>query len=196
LGVAEQTGNEHSKCRNYPACSHHLPSCPGHSRAIREREGSPTKTKLLKFLYLADLASYRVTGETFTRFDWIFFHYGPWTYEYDQILSEMQHLISSERVPLPQDEGEAEVFGTSEVVDLEEVLPSYEAVHELNLALDAFADRPLAEILDYVYFETEPMEGAIRDTELDFSKIEVGKRIRSYRFRKSAATQLGIEEVR
>ena len=40
--------------------------------AIREREGSPTKTKLLKFLYLADLASYRATGKTATGFDWIF----------------------------------------------------------------------------------------------------------------------------
>lgn len=164
--------------------------------AIREREGTPTKTKLLKFLYLADLASYRATGETVTSFDWIFFHYGPWTYEYDQILSEMPHLISRERVPLSQDEGEAEIFGTSEVVDLEEVLPSYEAVHELTLALDAFANRSLAEILDYVYFETEPMEGAIRDTELDFSKIEVGKRIRSYRPSQSAAAQFRIKEVR
>jgi len=163
--------------------------------AIRERGGSPTKTKLLKFLYLADLSSYRAAGKTVTGFDWIFFHYGPWTYEYDQVLSEMQHLISSERVPLLQDEGEAEIFETSEVVDLEEVLPSYEAVHELDLALDAFANRSLAEILDYVYFETEPMEDAIRDSELDFSKVEVGRRVRSYRPSQSAATRLRINEV-
>jgi Protein of unknown function (DUF4065) len=47
----------------------------------RQREGFTTKTKLVKYLYLADVEHYRRTGKQLTGFRWIFHHYGPWSVE-------------------------------------------------------------------------------------------------------------------
>lgn len=47
--------------------------------------------------------------------------------------------------------------------------------------VDTCADRRLGDMLDYVYFQTEPMENAERRKPLDFSKIEVKSEVRSHR---------------
>src|ERR1700693_3289060 len=57
---------------------------------IRSEGGAATKTKVLKLLYLADIESYRDTRTLLTGFDWIFYLYGPWTPQYDQLIGEMQ----------------------------------------------------------------------------------------------------------
>ena len=41
----------------------------------------------------------------------------------------------------------------------------------MRCVLDTWAERTTGEILDHVYFRTEPMEEAIRNEKLDFSKI-------------------------
>jgi hypothetical protein len=51
----------------------------------RQREGFTTKTKLVKYLYLADVEHYRRTGKQLTGFRWIFHHYGPWSVEFDDL---------------------------------------------------------------------------------------------------------------
>jgi hypothetical protein len=45
---------------------------------IAECGGAPTKTKVLKLLYLLDIEAFRKTQNTLTGFDWIFYLYGPW----------------------------------------------------------------------------------------------------------------------
>src|SRR5437879_4243988 len=57
---------------------------------IQELEGTANKTKLLKLLYLADIEHFRATGETLTGFDWIYYLYGPWTPEYDDLLKQLE----------------------------------------------------------------------------------------------------------
>ena len=57
---------------------------------VKEREASVSKTKLLKLLYLADIEHFRTSGETLTGFDWIFYWYGPWSSDYDQLLDQME----------------------------------------------------------------------------------------------------------
>ncbi|MEE8584514.1 MAG: type II toxin-antitoxin system antitoxin SocA domain-containing protein [Acidobacteriota bacterium] len=143
--------------------------------AIRARGSSVRKTMLLKFLYLADIANYRANGETFTGFDWIFHRFGPWAREYDELLESLQETgqVSIESTDWEDDKA-YESIRSEEKRDLHGVFPSLEAQHELSLALDALADKPLGEILDHVYFETEPMEGAERLSRLDFSKVDRG----------------------
>ena len=57
---------------------------------VKEKEGYLNKTKLIKYLYLIDVEYYRSHGETFTGFNWIFYDYGPWAYEYNDIFDEIR----------------------------------------------------------------------------------------------------------
>src|SRR5258708_2461607 len=95
---------------------------------IDEVEGTANKTKLLKLLYLADIEQFRVTGQTLTGFEWIYYLYGPWTSEYDQLLKQLEAegvvrvkawvssgvegdgITASERVPLERVIASTDVF--------------------------------------------------------------------------------------
>jgi hypothetical protein len=58
---------------------------------VVEKGGYVTKTKLLKLLYLFDVEYYRVHRQTFTGFNWKFFHLGPWAREFDPLMEELVH---------------------------------------------------------------------------------------------------------
>jgi hypothetical protein len=138
---------------------------------IREREGSANKTKLLKLLYLADLENYRTEGRTITGFDWIFFHYGPWAAEYDALLDQLtaEHAIEADKWASSDLEGVN--LRIAEPANLGEVIKPTTALFRVQRYIDIWAIGSVSSLLDYVYFETEPMSGADKGTKLDFAKI-------------------------
>ena len=138
---------------------------------IKEREGTANKTKLLKLLYLADIESFRFSGETLTGFDWIFYLYGPWAAEYDALLKQLEteDAIQIDRWAKADIEGER--IAPQESTQLERVIASMEVSFRVKHYVDTWADRGVATLLDYVYFETEPMRNAIKMERLDFSKV-------------------------
>jgi hypothetical protein len=138
---------------------------------IEEREGSANKTKLLKLLYLADIENYRVTGETLTGFDWIFYLYGPWSAEYDSLLEQLEAegVVSIERWTSKGLEGERVV--PKERVSLEILKIPTDAHYRTLNYVDIWADGNVSKLLDYVYFQTEPMHGAEKLQHLDFTKV-------------------------
>jgi hypothetical protein len=97
---------------------------------VREHGGAPTKTKLLKLLYLADVENWRDHGQRLTNLDWIFYLYGPWNREYDELLSEMESEGLVEIRPGRED-GEATFINTLRPAKLEQVglsTPTYFAL--------------------------------------------------------------------
>lgn len=163
---------------------------------IQAKGASATKTKILKFLYLADVAYYRATGSQLTDFEWTFFHYGPWTSEYDRVLAALEDAESVIHERIPFADGSADVYETRERLDIQDLIPSLEAFHEFSLAFDAFADRPLPDLLNYVYFETEPLKNAERYQLLDFGTIDRSRRVRVYRASSSGSSTNRIRAVR
>lgn len=162
---------------------------------IRHRNGFATKTKLIKLLYLADVESYRDRREAVTSLDWIFHLYGPWTNEYDQILSEMHEagLIELRESQQPTD---ATFVNPVHLVDLNKIhLPvsTYLAVRHMA---ERWADVPTRELLDYVYFETEPMMNPVRGERLDFRSIKPRAEVPYYQPVKSDATEKDIKRLR
>lgn len=138
---------------------------------VTEHGGYVTKTKLLKLLYLFDVEFYRAYGRTFTGFQWKYFHLGPWTKEFDPLLD---HLVSHNQ--LAEHVSERSEFDTrflqaSERVDLQKAVGSYTEEAILRSVLDTWGESTTGEILDYVYFRTEPMEFGVRNEHLDFSKV-------------------------
>jgi hypothetical protein len=138
-------------------------------------EGSyVTKTKLLKLLYLFDIEHYRVHRQTFTGFSWKFFHLGPWAAEFDPTLDEL--VDKTALVPQRSNsEFETLFYKPAERVDPREPFSNVKDEYILRGVLRTWGTRSTGEILDYVYFQTAPMEAGIRNAPLDFSVIQPEK---------------------
>jgi hypothetical protein len=138
---------------------------------VKAEDGFATKTKLLKLLYLSDIEAVRDTRQTLTGFAWVFYLYGPWTSEYDDLLNEMVsddliELQSGDRVDLDT------VFVEPRARDNFDSIPippaTWVAVRRLA---KLWAGEPTGELLNYVYFSTEPMIHARRGEPIDFSSV-------------------------
>lgn len=144
---------------------------PAIASYVKEREAYLSKTKLLKLLYLFDVEYYRIHRQTFTGFQWKFFHLGPWTNEFDPLLEELERSGVLIAQPSPRPEYDSRNYVTTEYHDIDGLFANNRDEAALKSILSRWAERPLGEILDYVYFRTEPMEHGIRNVPLDFSVI-------------------------
>lgn len=137
----------------------------------REKGGFTTKTKLLKLLYLLDIEAYRTTQRTLTGFDWIFYRYGPWAGQYDSMLSDLEKAgaISSRSGSRP--DLDTLFLDATDKVELSEAFPRFVDELRSRRIIEAWADRPTGELLDYVYFHTAPMRNAERGKPLDFGEV-------------------------
>jgi hypothetical protein len=131
-----------------------------------------TPIRLVKFLYLADLYHARQTqGRTTTGWPWAFVHYGPFC---GQALDAIETAVQQEIIEaLPYQsryDGEQHFVYRSpskERPRAAEILPVAVA-GALQAAIAMWAG-DTAGLLDYVYFETEPMVQATPRQRLDFS---------------------------
>jgi hypothetical protein len=163
------------------------------SRVI-ERGSFVTKTKLLKLLYLFDIEWYRGHEETFTGFDWIFLHLGPWTPEFDDVLDKYvaNEFLKKKRF---KDEYDTELITTDETIRLDKLFDSRDDERLLEELVKTWARVPTEEILDHVYFRTEPMEKAARKERLDFSKVSK-QPPRKYRRTQSGLSKEKLNKIR
>lgn len=155
---------------------------------IRHHGGFATKTKLIKLLYLIDVESVRDSGARLTSLDWIFHLYGPWAREYDALLLEMEQEGLIDR--------EAPFVNPVSLVDMDRLpLPvsTYLAARQI---VERWATEPTRNLLDYVYFETEPMENPVRGERLDFRSVRPRNEVPLYRPVKSTASDKEIEAMR
>jgi hypothetical protein len=131
-----------------------------------------SKTKLLKLLYLFDVEYFRQHRSTFTGFAWKFFHLGPWTHEIDTILEDLirEEVLIARQSARPDFDSTTYVPVKDQQIGV--VLSDIHDEFALKRVLNAWIDRQLGEILDHVYFHTEPMKNAVRNTPLDFSMVQ------------------------
>ncbi|SPF45850.1 hypothetical protein SBA4_3430012 [Candidatus Sulfopaludibacter sp. SbA4] len=138
---------------------------------IEEQGSCATKTKLLKLLYLFDVEYYRQHRSTFTGFGWKFLHLGPWAAEYDPALSSLlaRGVLFEQRSSSP--EYDTAFLRPVEHSDAGCLFGNVKDECVLLGVLKRWGTRTTGEILNYVYFQTEPMEAGIRNEPLDFSLI-------------------------
>ena len=134
------------------------------SKIYKQKVGiAPAKTKLLKLAYLAEVYFTRLTGKKLTNQEWIFWKYGPYFWNYDEI-------ISNETIFTRLDKTD-DFFP----VEVRENYRSKELpMNEYNAIIRALdhSDDDLNKILDFVYFDTEPMMKArSRGEKLDFKFV-------------------------
>lgn len=162
---------------------------------VNERESYVSKTKLLKLLYLFDVEWYRIHRETYTGFDWVFLHLGPWTSEYDPLLERLAANLVINIRKSGNPSFDTEFIKTRESVDLGKLFTSYKEEFILKNVLSTWGEKSTAQILDYVYFWTEPMKDAERYQPIDFSTVSE-ESPPQYRRTSSGATKAEIEAAR
>jgi hypothetical protein len=162
---------------------------------VTERGGYITKTKLLKLLYLFDVEFYRAHGKTFTGFQWKYFHLGPWTREFDPLLEGLVAKGSITEQLVEKPDFDAKFLRPNESANLKATFGNYKDELVLTNLLDLWGQSPTSEILDYVYFRTEPMEHGIRNEPLDFSRV-LQQLPETYKRQASKATAREIKAMR
>ncbi len=153
-----------------------------------------TTNKLVKFLYLADLYYARYNkGAALTGLPWRFVYYGPYCPE---AMSAIDETVSEGLISMSIHEGRYDKDFRSftcrdpEAEQSEQVLP-LEVVSQLKWAIKTYGD-DTPSLLDYVYFETEPMEDVKKGDLLDFSKARVPIRSKAPEPKKLSKEQIRL----
>ena len=138
-----------------------------------------TTVRIVKCLYLADLYHARLFGgETFTKFPWAFVYYGPYCREAMGSIEDarLQGLIASQTYESKYQNKDYALFSCHDerYEELRRTFP-IPMLSELQSRIKKFGD-DTAQLLDYVYFETEPMMDVKKGDRLDFSKARALQR--------------------
>lgn len=154
-----------------------------------KREEKLTTLRLVKFLYLADLYYARISnGQTLTGWPWAFVYFGPWCKQVNEAIDNAAKnaMVIAKEYPSKYDDDKDYrlywVDDTDEEPKIIDSLPTY-VWSKLQWAIQKWADDSSG-LLDYVYFETEPMLNTNPGALLDFrqshmpavtKKVEVKK---------------------
>lgn len=134
-----------------------------------------TTIQLVKYVYLADLYYARYhDGDTITHFPWAFVYYGPYCSEVMHSIDETAStgMISRMTYESKFNDKDYNLFSCQDerYEELRRLFP-LEVTSELKEKIKKYA-YDTAQLLDYVYFETEPMKNVNKGDRLDFSKAQ------------------------
>ena len=138
--------------------------------SAKEDNSSIGITKLIKLLYLIDVEYYKYFKKIFTEVtDWKFYFYGPYSEALVETISRTPGIAIKDKELLDNGRNFTGFDITAKYNVYKEIEPDVMGV--VKGVYDKWADADLVSLLDYVYYETEPMIEAKRDEGLDFSKI-------------------------
>jgi len=131
-----------------------------------------TTIRLVKFVYLADLYHARLNaGETITHFPWAFVYYGPYCQDVMKSIDDavLKGFINSKTLESKYSEKDYKLFSCYDD-KYSELRKEFQipVLSELQYAIKKYGD-DTAQLLDYVYFNTEPMKEVKKGDILDFS---------------------------
>jgi len=132
--------------------------------------GGISKIRLIKFLYLADVHSFRLRRQKVTPYNWSFYHYGPWTLEAQLDIEQCvtEGVIQPQQFAPGGDTEEITLYRASgpDPNIYQRLTAGFEFA--LKADIDRWSRAPLNLFLNYVYFETPPMGDARKGELLRF----------------------------
>jgi len=127
------------------------------------------KTKLLKLAYLVEVKYKRRYMKRLTEAKWVYYLYGPYLWDYDEILQCKDININYREYKNNKDK-EIEIISLQDCYHNENISSEYKFF--INSIIRDYGNMDLVDLLDYVYFETEPMINAEnRREDLNFDCI-------------------------
>ena len=135
-----------------------------------------TTVRLVKFVYLCDLYEARRTGgRTITGFPWAFVYYGPYCRDaWNSLQDAVKNGLIARQVYDSHfgDDKEYSLFSCrDESAEKLETKLHIAVSSQLQGAIKKYGE-DTADLLDHVYFETEPMDGVKKGDLLDFSRAK------------------------
>ncbi len=143
---------------------------------VWRHERRPVRTRMMKLLYLLDVAHASThAGATWSGLSWRFHHYGPYSEQLQKLLDRMDGIdATDEEGQGPR--GTYHVYGgahgAADTTDLTRLLDSSDRA-ALRRIVDEWCGADLNALLDYVYFETPPMRDVSRGDLLDFNATQM-----------------------
>ncbi|HLF92922.1 MAG TPA: Panacea domain-containing protein [Planctomycetota bacterium] len=138
---------------------------------VERLSGQITRTRLIKFIYLADYEARRWLGAPISTLTYSYDRFGPYDKTLHDHLGHVSHLVEEEPRRWIDHQGYVYHSRSSS--------PVHRFTREERILLDHIAERysslPLPELLDEVVYQTEPMRKAIasdaRFTVLDMDSV-------------------------
>jgi hypothetical protein len=134
-------------------------------------ERKPVRTRLMKLVYLLDVAHASMhAGATWSGLDWRFHHFGPYAQTLQDVLNRMDGVEAADEEgigPRGAYHAYSGAHGAADETDLTRLLDQPDQT-SLRRIVDDWSGADLNVLLDHVYFETPPMRTAHRGERLDF----------------------------
>ncbi len=132
---------------------------------LQDLDAPISTIRLVKYLYILDMEYFGRHGETLTGLNWIRYYYGPYSFEFPEIISSLGIDIEVEEYPT--DQGMGRTFRSLGEQRIDDVL-DFSTNALLDRIIEHWSHENLDLLLDYVY-----SSGALRDKKLhenlDFS---------------------------
>ncbi len=125
---------------------------------LSERGYDTTKTALVKFLYLADVEALRMGEPRISNLKWVYYKYGPYAFEIEEALRQVAGRDIDELAKLSTLGRPYYLYRSGGHQEEPRIPPEQRGI--VNSVLDRWGAESLDRILNYVYFETEPMQDA------------------------------------
>lgn len=125
----------------------------------------PQITRLVKLMYLAEVEYFRQKRERLTDLEWKFYLYGPYPPSLKSILGEPEIETNEWKT------GRISKHVVRDEAAFAKAMASADVEIIVKRQVKEWGDADLNQLLDYVYFETEPMQNAKRGDDLDFSTV-------------------------
>jgi hypothetical protein len=126
----------------------------------------PQLTRLIKLMYLSEVEYFRENRGRLTDLNWKFYLYGPYPPSLQSVLGDPE-IESNE-----WNTGKISKHIVRDEDTFMRAKGAFEVEAIVNRVVKDWGDADLNQLLDYVYFETEPMQKAKRGDDLDFSTVE------------------------
>jgi hypothetical protein len=126
------------------------------------------KTRLIKLAYLIELEYYRRNEERLTDADWIYYKFGPYPNNYKDYIEHEN--ITTEKIESQDDDFNFDKISLKDFNGFQK-LP--DGIYLLaNKIIHDYGKEELNKLLDYVYYDTEPMINVeSRGEILDFNTV-------------------------
>ncbi|TKJ28839.1 MAG: hypothetical protein CEE40_10565 [Chloroflexi bacterium B3_Chlor] len=128
-----------------------------------------SKIRIVKLLYLIDVAYFRTRRQLLSSVEWIAYKYGPFAFEIDDAISALGYKLEREEL-LTTDGYQAFVYRADEQPELPSAVDLGTKML-IDEVINGWAHENLNDLLNYVYFCTAPMERAKFGAALNFELI-------------------------
>lgn len=146
---------------------------------VNEQGGSVGRTALMKLVYLVDVEHCRQYGKQATGLKWRFHHYGPFAAELDADVLSLGLDVDEDVFRGTVGNRPVSGYRYRRTGDWRQIESAFNSRYDapvkrcVDQVVKQWALDSLPTILDYVYFETEPMQDAKWGEYLDFSKVQM-----------------------